>query len=95
MFKFVSKIVLGVFTMVVCDWSVASANSLIDNSAYGYVKGDVIQTVERGGEVILNVGSIAADKIKDTKVVGYVGGDVVIYGGHDKIAVNIGSVIKK
>ena len=88
------KIVLGVFSIVICDWSLANANSLIDNSAYGYVKGDIIQTAEKGGEAILNVGSIAADKIKDAKVVGYVGGDIVIYSGGDKMAVNIGSISK-
>ncbi len=71
----------------------SSANSLIDNNAFGYVQGDITQNVSDGDYSEINIGSIISNgdaKAKGVNTQAYILGDIIIEGS---TRLNIATVV--
>lgn len=88
-----------IFTVsLYCFWpTVAQANEMVGNHAYGYVGGRILQIAKHNSQNMLHIGSISGKRpIRGVHTKAYVGNDVVIKTAPDtKVVLNIGSVHSK
>ncbi len=80
---FGKKIAVFVACIFFLQTSHSFANSLIDNNAFGYVSGNIVQDSSDDGVSEVNVGSVISysnSNISGATAYGYVNGNIIVNG---------------